>query len=158
VLREAVRLCWKDSGLVLLRMVLENCPNEPVAAASGELSFLKNHTGLQEDLARDIEEAKRSLSDREWKGATVVAGSVVEALLLWAIDQKTAADRQTAIAAVAKRRQQEKKPWSSPPAALEDWKLYQFVAVAAELALIDGETEKQADLARDFRNYIHPAR
>jgi len=41
---------------------------------------------------------------------------------------------------------------------LEDWKLFQFVAVAADLGLIDGETEKQADLARDFRNYIHPGR
>jgi len=147
----------KDARLIhpitVIRTVLENCPDDPVAATVSELAFITD-PDIREDLGQDIEEAKRALASRDWKGATVVAGSVIEGLLLWALDQKTEAERQAAIATVTARSR-----WRSPPPkALEDWKLFQFVAVAADLGLIDGETEKQADLARDFRNYIHPGR
>lgn len=140
--------------LSALRGVLERCPAEPVAAAIGELAFVTD-PALRDDLGRDIEEARRALGNREWKSATVVAGSVVEGLLLWALDTKTPAERQAAWTRVAAA----KTGWKSqPPAALDDWTLYQFVALAAELQLLDPETAKQADLARDFRNYIHPGK
>ena len=37
------------------------------------------------------------MTNGEWKPATVLAGSVVEALLLWALQQATTSDLQTAI-------------------------------------------------------------
>ena len=134
-------------------MTLSDCPDDPVAAAMSELAFITD-TDVREDLGQDIEESKRALANRDWKGATVIAGSVIEGLLLWALDRKTEPERQTAIAIAMT-----KMGWRSPPPkALEDWNLLQFVAISAELGLIDVETEKQADLARDFRNYIHPGR
>ncbi len=139
--------------ITVIRMVLEKCPDDPVTAAVSDLAFITD-PDVRDDLGRDIEESKRALANRAWKGATVVGGSVVEGLLLWALDQKTEGERQAAIVTATA-----KKGWRSPPPqALEDWKLFQFVGVGAELGLIDVETEKQADLARDFRNYIHPGR
>jgi hypothetical protein len=141
------------SAFTVLRMILSDCPDDPVAAVISELAFVTD-ADVREDLGQDIEESKRALANRDWKGATVIAGSVIEGLLLWALDQKTEPERQTAMTTVTRKR-----GWrSAPPNALEDWKLFQFVAISAELGLVDAETEKQADLARDFRNYIHPGR
>lgn len=47
------------------------------------------------------------------------------------------------------------------PAARKDpntWDLSEYIGVARALALIDDETAKQAALAKDFRNLIHPGR
>src|SRR5439155_3469276 len=93
-------------------------------------------------------------SNRGWKSATVVAGSVVEALLLWAIDQKPPAEQTRAIQDATSK----KKLSAQPDPSLDQWVLAQLIPVAAELKLIEDDTEKQADLARDFRNYIHPGR
>ena len=47
------------------------------------------------------------------------------------------------------------------PTARKDpntWDLDQYLKVARTLGLIEVETEKQADIAREFRNLIHPGR
>jgi hypothetical protein len=38
------------------------------------------------------------------------------------------------------------------------WDFDGFIKVASSFGLIKAETEKQADLAREFRNLIHPGR
>lgn len=139
--------------ITIVRSVLARCPDDPVAAAVSDLPFIKD-PDVRTELGQDIEEAKRSLANGEWKSATVVAASVVEALLLWAIDQRSAGDRRKAIQdAISK-----KKLSGKPDASLDKWVLADFIPIAAELGLIEEDTEKQADLARDFRNYIHPGR
>jgi hypothetical protein len=46
------------------------------------------------------------------------------------------------------------KPRGSP----EDWGLAEYIKVAVSLNLIKSNTEKLADLAKNFRNLIHPGR
>ena len=41
---------------------------------------------------------------------------------------------------------------------LNRWNLDGYTKVARSFGLIEAETEKQADLAREFRNLIHPGR
>jgi hypothetical protein len=52
---------------------------------------------LRTDLRQDLGEVNRPLHNGEWKGATVPAGLIVEALLLWALQNKrTNAELQAA--------------------------------------------------------------
>jgi hypothetical protein len=89
------------------------------------------------------------LHDGLWKAATILAGAAAEALLLWAItEKKTTTEVDTARQAVN-------------PSAHQDpnrWDLDGYIKVARTLALIEDETKKQVDLARAFRNFIHPGR
>lgn len=83
-----------------------------------------------------------------------MAASVVEALLLWAINQKSPAEQTKATQdAISKG-----KLSGVPPTSLDQWVLAQLIPVAAELQVIEDDTEKLADVARDFRNYIYPGR
>ena len=77
------------------------------------------------------------------------AGAVTEALLLWAIIKKKRAS-------AVERARKKVIPAASPDA--NNWDLNGYIKVARALALIEDETEKQTQLARDFRNLIHPGR
>jgi hypothetical protein len=79
----------------------------------------------------------------------VLAGSIVEALLLWALQNKTTdADRQAAAGRLAR----------SISRPLERWDLYELIDYAHATKLISDSTKKAADLCRDFRNFIHPGK
>lgn len=67
--------------------LLSMCPDASPSPHVKELPFIED-TALVEVLRRDMDEVDRALAAGQWKSATVVAGSVVEALLLWAL-QKT---------------------------------------------------------------------
>jgi len=47
---------------------------------------------------------------------------------------------------------------SDPRGDLDKWKLHSFIEVAAKLEVIGEDTAKQARLAREYRNLIHPGR
>jgi hypothetical protein len=99
-----------------------------------------------------------NLLQGEWKGATVLAGAAVEALLLWALQQRVKKDAGAIVVAVAALRP---KPLSKDPGpALEGpgWHLHEYVEVAAHLRLIRPETAILVRLTKDFRNLIHPGR
>ena len=78
----------------------------------------------------------------------------MEALLLWAVQQK-AADIKAAVARAVTSGALVATPKKPDPLG---WDLHEFVEVASELALIGDQTTKQARLARNFRNLIHPGR
>jgi hypothetical protein len=77
-----------------IRDILARCPDEAPNPATAELLFISD-LALREGLRIDISTANQALANGEWKAATVLAGSVVEALLLWALQQTPAADLQT---------------------------------------------------------------
>jgi hypothetical protein len=112
---------------------------------------------LRDSIRQDISAANFDLANGEYKGATVLAGSATEALLLWAVQQAegTMAGAITAalgvLIAAGKLSQ---KPSSNP----EQWSFAQLIEVALELGLISSETATQARLGKDFRNLIHPGR
>lgn len=139
--------------IALLRRALESCPDEPVAAQAKRLTFIADKD-LQEALAADMSAIDRALSNAEWKAATVLGGSFVEALLLWALNQQPIALVQAKAKALVK----EKTLHRQPDTNIEKWDLHQYITVATKMQLTAPETLQQCDLLRGFRNLIHPGR
>ena len=138
-----------DGELIeMILVLLRNCPDQAVPASTKELLFITDND-LRESLRMDIAEVNRALTDGEWKSATVVSGSVIEAILLWALTQGTPA----AAAASAAKLKLKVKP------ILEEWVLNEYIEVAHDLGLLkSSETYDALHLARGFRNLIHPGR
>jgi hypothetical protein len=129
-----------------LRSALLKCPDQvPGQGTADRLSFLGDEA-LQRDLALDITAAHRSVTAGDWKAATVIAGSVVEALLLWRLQNHDPMPRD---AAAAKR---------SVKKTVDHWDLGEQLAVCQELGILKPETWNLADITRKFRNLIHPGR
>ena len=141
------------NAVALLHKTLQQCPDQAPAPTTTELVFILE-PDLRAGLRIDISTAFQAEANGEWKAATVLAGSVIEALLLWAVKQAPRGDlRKACSSAVAKG------TLSSPPrGAPERWMLSEYIAVAEELTKIDAYTATQARLAQNFRNLIHPGR
>jgi hypothetical protein len=137
----------------LLYQTLKRCPDAAPSPATTELLFITDGA-LRAELRLDISTANQAMTNGEWKPATVLAGSVVEALLLWALQQATPSDLQTAITSAVTKGAIPRPPQGR----LERWDLSEYIAVAEELTRINGDTATQARLAKDFRNLIHPGR
>lgn len=136
--------------LTIVRQTLWACPDEFAHPGTSSLSFVADRE-LRSSLRIDISAANSSLSAGGWKAGTVLAGSVIEALLLSAIDSLRSANTSTYDAALASL----SKP---PPPDLEEWGLAPLIAVAESAGLITGDTASQCRLAQGFRNLIHPGR
>jgi hypothetical protein len=102
-----------------------------------ELPFIPD-----EDIRLGIEDrihaAWTDFNAHEWMGATLFAGAALEALLLWALKGATLA-------------QLPKRP-------LDELRLADLISLAVKNGLIDVASERQAGLARDARNLIHPGK
>jgi len=140
------------SPVTLIRRALAGCPDEFPSSTTTKLAFLGD-PGLADSLRLDLSTIDSALSNGEWKAATVLSGSVIEALLLWALEQRPPGDVQLAtkklVGGTFNR---------PPPASLDDWVLFQYIEVAVELKIITADTAVAARLAKDFRNLIHPGR
>lgn len=142
--------------LTLVRQALAQCLDEGVSSETTELPFIPDPS-LRDSIRLDMSTAHRNLAEGEWKGATVLAGSATEALLLWALqeeEKQTAGCLAAGIATLVTAKVLA-KPASNDP---ENWGLHQYVEVALNLDLIEGDTAKLVRLAKDFRNLIHPGR
>lgn len=127
---------YKDNPVTLIRNALASCPDEAPAPGTADLDFIDDDE-LKNNLRMDISSVNRALINGEWKAATVIAGSVCEALLLWRLTKANTGELEE---------------------VLQKWVLHQYIEVAARLKIIGPQTEKQATLAKDFRNLIHPGR
>lgn len=144
------------STIFLLRSLLAKCPDDAPAPGTAELLFVGD-VDLRDSIRRDVSAANQDMVNGEWKGATVLAGSATEALLLWAV-QDAERQKKGAIAAAVSlligATTLSQKPNSNP----ERWNLIELIEVALQLALITPDTATQARLGKDFRNLIHPGR
>lgn len=133
-----------------LRELLSKCPDDVPAATVHDLAFIR-HAALRASLRLDITHAERAREAGEWKAATVIAGSVIEALLLWKLG--TAAPAAVAAARAIPR---------NVDNDIRKWHLPDLIEVAAAFpATRPAITDKTRDLLRivkDFRNLIHPGR
>jgi hypothetical protein len=137
---------WHPLGFI--RKHLDAIGDEPVATEIDRLVFVSD-AALRSGLARDIRAANAAFDHGEWKGAIVLAGSVIEALLL---DSLLTYRQQSSLkfeAAARKCHQDE---------PLEKWVLHALTRVSQELGIVDADTANACDLARSFRNLIHPGR
>jgi hypothetical protein len=142
--------------VLVIYEALKLCPDAAPSPATTTLVFI-NDTDLRESIRLDISGANRDLLNNEYKGATVLAGSATEALLLWAIQQAEKAKPGAIRAAVSTLSTAGTiaKPKSSNPV---QWSLIELIEMALELKLIGDNAAAQARLGKDFRNLIHPGR
>jgi nitrogen fixation-related uncharacterized protein len=142
-----------SNPVITIRKILSVCPDEFPSKDTAELSFIDDND-LRANLEIDISATNQALSNGEWKAATVLAGSVIEALLLWALKQYEQEEVKTARDFLL----DEGTLDSNPGRNLNKWDLHSFIEVGAKLGVIGEDAAQQARLARKFRNLIHPGR
>lgn len=137
------------SPVSVIRAILAMCPDENPPAAHADLLFITD-VQLRDSIRLDIGGANRAMANAEWKAATVLAGSAIEALLHWRLSIEPKATLDGAPRAPAYRGGKKKN--------LDDYVLHEYIAVAEDLGAIRGDTVIAARLAKNFRNLIHPGR
>lgn len=143
-----------QNPLEIIRRALAQCPDESPAPSTSELSFISDGA-LRTSLRNDIGAINRALYNSEWKAATVLAGSSIEALLLWALQKCLPADVTKAVGTLKTAGELSGRQSGGP---LDEWHLDEYIKVAEALGLIEKDTAIQSKLAKDFRNLIHPGR
>jgi hypothetical protein len=131
-----------ENPVVAVRDALAACPDEAPAKASHDLNFIID-PDLRQSLLADLGAIQVALANGEWKAATVLAGALTEALLLWALNNN--------LPKVSSAKHVRSGP-------LEHWDLHSYIEVAAEIQIIKESTAQQARIAKNFRNLIHPGR
>ena len=145
-----------DSPVTAVLKVLRKCCDEAPADHIAGLEFIVDHAA-RNSLRIDAGTAHRAFGNGEYKAATALAGSVVEALLMWSILQVGDDRLEEATESVKNTR---RKDGERPPnkRGSEFWYLRDYVDIAVELKVIDEETRRAVVLTAEFRNLIHPGR
>jgi hypothetical protein len=135
-------------AVTTIRRILATLPDEYPPAAHAELQFI-SELDLRGSIRADVGAAHRALGGGEWKAATILAGSAIEALLHARLSQFDPMQRAAAPRAPTSK---------GVKKDLDDFVLYDCIVVAEDLKLINGATATAALLAKDYRNLIHPGR
>lgn len=146
----------KINPLTIIRKNLNICPDQCIDEKTDKLKFI-NDSKFREILLLDLSTANQSLLNSEWKAATIMAGSVIEALLLWKLKDNYSLDDkalQTAINTLKKK----KIFHNIPPTDLNKWSFHQMVEIVGELNLIKPDTVSECRIAKNYRNLIHAGR
>ncbi|MBB4427103.1 hypothetical protein GGD66_005679 [Bradyrhizobium sp. CIR48] len=134
------------SPVYLVREALLKCPDQNPSPQAASLPFLSDPQ-LAESIRLDIDSATNALHRNDFKAATVLSGSAMEALLLWKL-------RDVGLASPISGMRTNIKKQSSP----EEWVLEDYITAAEIKGLIKPDTVAQARLAQNYRNLIHPGR
>lgn len=141
--------------VAVIRDTLAACPDEAPSRSASELEFIPDEP-TRRLLGIDLGSTERALHGGEWKAAMVLAGSVIEALLLWAIQLRPSTERQAAMdRAVA--RGTLTRTLQVEDLIAKGWDLHSYIEVAFELEEIKERTANVCRDARYYRNLIHPA-
>jgi hypothetical protein len=131
-----------------IKRLLAKCSDMAPFAATTGFEFIKD-IDLRNVLRTDASSAFSDLLNHEYKSATVLAGSVVEAQLLWALEETDPTTLAATLTAKFPRQ---------PKKALNEWMLGDMIEAAHVCGYITDDTKTQASLAQNFRNLIHPGR
>ncbi len=142
-----------EDCLVIVKNALATCPDQAPSQSMKGLEFLADN--FRRSLLTDLRSAEICMNIGEWKASTVLSGSVIEALLLWAIGNRNEAERSSAMdRAVTKRvlstRLQVKNLTE------KEWGLHSYIEIAHELGEITEPTAHSCRNAKFYRNLIHP--
>jgi hypothetical protein len=138
--------------VALIFNALTSAPDEAINAGTVELAFITD-AYLAASIRQDVSTATSALANGEWKAATVLGGAVVEALLLWILQQASAADLNPVRVAL-----HADGLLINEGSPIDEWSLAAMVRAARALDFIDDEAQRQAVNAQKFRNLIHPGR
>lgn len=148
----------KWNPITFLRNSLSKCPDQGIDMTASGLSFIDD-AEFREALRQDISFVNQALFNAEWKAATILTGSVIEALLLYAINKikENEPDKFEELRnKVIEDDRLEERLISKPPNNPNDWKLYQYIPFSLTAGTISVSTAKGCLVAKDFRNLIHP--
>jgi hypothetical protein len=126
-----------------IRDALAELPDQVVPNCITTLIFL-NDAEMAEALRADIATASSALRNGEWKAVAVLSGSVIEALLLWALQKAHPSTIQA--------------QGIGPKRPLEQWNLADYIDATEKLRCIEPNTVTEVRRAQDYRNLIHPGR
>jgi hypothetical protein len=143
--------------MVLLRKHLSSLHDEGAEPTTNALSFILD-IDFRDSLRRDLGSIDRCIQNGEWKAATVLGGSVVEALLLYRLREYEKTDNSAFQNTIRSLPQFSGIFQGVPPSNLDQWGLHQLTEVSEAVRLIQKETAAQCRIAKAFRNLIHPGR
>ena len=129
--------------VTIIRRALEKCPDEFPSKSVTELLFISD-IDLRDSIRMDISTAEQSFRNGAWKASTVLAGSAIEALLLWRLKQEDPENLQNRTAIDANQ--------------LDEKEFRHLIEASKRMGIIKSETIKLAILAKGFRNLIHPGK
>ncbi len=129
-------------------------PDEPFRPDDTALRFIDD-AAFRRTLSIDRAAAHRALSNGEWKAATVLAGSVIEALCLWTIRREAA---ETALDTARRLQRERVLGQRGIPDDVLSWHAPELIEVAFALGFIEQDTVQVARTTKDYRNLIHPGR
>jgi len=141
--------------VAVIREILAGCPDAAPSQSASELGFIPDER-LRRILGIDLGSAERALNAGEWKIAMVLAGSIIEALLLWAIQQHDRSDRQNAMDRTRETKKLSKNLDVDDLTARE-WDLHSYTELALVLEEIKERTANVCREARYYRSLIHAA-
>jgi len=160
----------ENNAVLTLRALLSPLPDEAPVAGEHTLDFLKE-AGFADSLLIDLSSAGSAIESGSWKVATVMAGAVIEALLVWGLSKTNQNRLDNAMTSaqgdkrLANLKRDEcdlvdvftlKKNLKAIP--IVDWGLRDLIIVAHAAGLIDAQSAVDANRARNYRNLIHPGR
>ena len=145
----------QEDCLVFVKNALSTCPDQAPSKSTKGLTFISD-AASRETLLIDLASAESALNAGDWKACTVLSGSIVEALLLWTLQQHSVPEISAALATVD---QSKNVRHNAPPGDLtaSAWRFHDYVHVAAELKEIGDPLYGRCLDAKDYRNLIHPA-
>ncbi len=129
--------------VTIVRRALEKCPDEFPSKSVTKLLFISD-IDLRDSIRMDISIAEQAFRNGAWKASTVLAGSAIEALLLWRLKQEDPKNLQNKAAIDVDQ--------------LDRMDLHHLIDVSKIMGIIKPETITLALLAKGFRNLIHPGR
>ncbi|HHT9137786.1 MAG TPA: hypothetical protein ACFYEK_11170 [Candidatus Wunengus sp. YC60] len=136
---------------------LSKCPDEAPSMQSNNLDFLNNDTEFKFSLRLDVSNSHASHSNGQFKASCVLAGSVIEALLLWGLKKNNISDFQPLFDSGAAGRLNESK-FKPKIQDIDKWNLEKLINISREANLISEGLANALSQAQYFRNLIHPGR
>lgn len=106
-----------------------------------EFSYITD-VALRSLVRDDYQEVQRAFVSRCWKATIILSGSLIEALLLFAVTR----DRNAALTASA----------APPKISIDRWSLSSLIDVSVELGLVGSGVQKLSHSVREYRNLVHP--
>ena len=132
---------------------LEHYGGDGSQVVSRSFAFIKD-SDLRQIIERDYRELRlKVFPSRAWKSTVILAGSIMEAILL---DQLA---RDPSIAAKAKLSKWAPKDKTGTVLDLVagDWKLFALIGVSVDIGVLPADRAKSFDqVLRDYRNFVHP--
>jgi hypothetical protein len=108
---------------------------DEVPSTSHDLAFIRDPL-LHEMIGLDLSAVTTDLQSAEWKGATIIAGSCCEALLLYGLQAREAKAPGAIAKAVSALPWSKGKPPNPSDATDRSWDLFSYTKVAHHLSLI----------------------